>query len=79
MLKNDEEEWSATRAVVSRVIAPRHFEYLRLRALLAPATRYLLYHYNCNEMLRDVTDNARAFANVYYITEANQSLIVGQD
>lgn len=68
MLKNDEkkekkeeEERSTTRAVVSRVIALGTSNTFAF-ALLAPASRYLLYHYNCNEMLRDVTDSARSLA-----------------
>lgn len=63
VLKNDEkdkEERKATRAVVSRVIALGANAFAFAFALLAVASGYLLYHYNCNEMLRDVTGSASA-------------------
>jgi len=48
------------RAAVPRVIALGASAFAF--ELLAAASGYLLYHYNCNEMLRDVTGSARACA-----------------
>lgn len=85
MLKNDErkekkeEERSTTRAAVSRVIAHGTSNTFAF-ALLAPASRYLLYHYNCNEMLRDVTDGARARVRSRLLYNGgNRSLIADRD
>lgn len=45
-------------------------------ALLAAASGYLLYHYKCNEMLRDVTGSARAKHALLY--NPSSRLIAGE-
>lgn len=57
---------------------PRHFEYLRLRVISACFKRYLLYHYNCNEILRNVTDCARVRSRLLH-NGGNRPLIASRD
>lgn len=57
-------------AVVSRVIAvgTNTFPF----ALLAAASGYLLYHYKCNEMLRDVTSSSSSSARAQHALLYNE-------
>lgn len=81
VLKNGEREkkgWNTARTVCFARYCLRRLEYLCLRVISVRFERYLLYHYNCNEILRNVTDRARVRSRLLH-NGGSRPLIASRD